>query len=167
MKKIIVIWVLAVLFLIGLNGCCKQIWPKKVVFTPELDLAIKDHISQHGLESPFVLLIGNDGRLFAMGVDGETFTPCRAPRPEEIQIDDANQVKKNREQTVKNKKKSETPADLPICEGMKEIKGIFPVENITIMTVKKNPRYKMVTTPDGTLERRCTPYPWESPNVCD
>lgn len=167
MKKVIVVWFLTVLFLVGLNGCCAQIWPKKVVFTPELDLAIQDMVAEHGLKSPMVLLIGDDGRTFAMGVDGKTFTPCRAPTPDEIQSDDANKVEKGRRQSRENKKESETMSDLSICEGMKDIKGIFPVENITIMTVKKNPIFRWVRTGSGGLEEQCIPGPMEDKSVCD
>lgn len=159
---------LAVLFLTGLNGCCTQIWPKKVVFTPELDLAIQDQIAKYGLESPIVLLMGDDGRLFAMDIDGKTFAPCRAPRPDEIQSDDANEVTKGRKQVRENKKEHATLSDVPICEGMKDIKGIFPVESITIMKVKKNPIYRLVRTGSGGLEEQCIPCPPnEDPSVCN
>lgn len=166
MKKVLIVCALAVFFLVGMNGCCKQIWPKKIVFTPELDLAIKNKISEHGLVQPYVLLIGDDGRIFAMGVDGETFTPCRPPERDEVQSQDTKEAR-GMKQTDVQAKESVSQSELPICEGMKDIKGIFPVESITLMKVKKNPIYRMVRTADGMLERKCTPYPWESSNVCN
>jgi hypothetical protein len=161
MKRIMMIGLLVVLFLTGLTGCCAQLRPKKVVFTPELDLAIQDKIAEHGLESPMVLLIGVDGRTVAMDEDGKTFMPCRAPRLEEIQSDDVKQAQKGRKQSRENQ------SDLPICEGMKEIKGIFPVESITIMTVKKNPIYRMVRNGSGGLEEQCIRAPGDPENACD
>ncbi|MGD9006614.1 MAG: hypothetical protein PVG41_01775 [Desulfobacteraceae bacterium] len=167
MKKVVVIWFLTVLFSVGLNGCCAQLWPKKVKFTPELDLAIKDKIAEHGLESPFVLLIGDDGRTIAMGVDGKTFTPCRAPELEEIQGDDFSQAEKGKRQSRENKKEREVLSELPICEGMKDIKGLFPVESITIMKAKKNPLYRWVRNGRGMLEEQCIRVPGDPVNACD
>jgi hypothetical protein len=167
MKKNGLLWLLTALCFVGLTGCCAQLRPQKVVFTPELDLAIKAKIAEYGFESPMVLLIGDNGQTFALGVDGKTFTPCRAPEPEELQLDDTGQMAKGKQQSPANKENRKTASALPICEGMKDIKGIFPVESITIMTVRKNPIYRLVRTGSGRLEEQCIPVPGEDQRVCD
>jgi hypothetical protein len=166
MKKMIMALIVVVLFLVGLTGCCSNLQPKKVIptpkkviFTSELDLAIKEKITEHGFESPIVLLVGDNGKTIAMDLDGNTFKPCRAPKPEEIEVDDPKQVKGDSRQSYANEPEKEVSSELPICRGMKDITGIFPIKNITIMKVKKNPWYEIINTPDGGLAERCHPIP--------
>jgi hypothetical protein len=166
MKKNFMVGLLATLFLAGLNGCCNKIMPRKIVFTPELNLAIKNKISEQNLKAPIVLLIGDDGRTFAMAANGEAFTPCRPPNADEISSANTDETKKNMKQTDKKVQRTVMESDLPICRGMKDTIGIYSVENIAIMRVRVNPVYKLVRTADGMLEMQCTRLPWEPPNVC-
>lgn len=166
MKKHLVIGLLAVFFLAGLNGCSTTIFPRKIVFTPELDLAIKNKITEKNLKAPIVLVIGKDGQTFAFAANGKAFAPCRFPTLEEIKHDKMDEAKNKMDRTARKAQESVMESDLPICKGLQEIKGIFSAEGITVMKTKVNPIYILVRTADGMLEQQCTPLPWEPPTVC-
>lgn len=166
MKKNIMVWLSAGLFLALLNGCCTKIWPTKIVFTPELDMAIKDKIHEKELKDPFVLLVGKDGRVFALSEEGRSFTPCRPPTIDETAVTKDQTARESMKQTDVMAQKAVMESDLPVCRGLKDIKGVLDIEDITIMKTRKNPIYRLVRTADGGLEEQCIPLPWESPSVC-
>lgn len=166
MKKYLMIGLLAVFFLAGLSGCSTIIFPRRIVFTPELDLAIKNKISEEGLKAPSVLVIGKKGQVFAFAADGKAFTPCRFPKVEELKQAETDEAKNKMKQTDTDARESVLESNLPICKGAHGIKGVFSAESITIVRTKVNPIYTLVRTADGMLEQQCTPLPWEPPTVC-
>jgi hypothetical protein len=167
MRQSFMVGLFTVLFLVGLNGCCARIMPRKIVFTPELDMAIKNKINAEALKKPIVLLIGRDGRVFALNDQGETFRPCRPPTADDIQNAATDEKDEMSKQTDVRVKDAVMVSDLPICEGMKNIKGIFPVNTITIMRAKRNPIYDTVHSADGSLEQRCILTPFDPPGACN
>lgn len=160
MKNIHFYGMLSISLIFMINGCCKQFWPQKIVFTPELQMALDRELSLHDLEDPLVLVIGKSGKTIALKKDGNTFTPCRPPAPDKItdspvQIDPSseNALVRTDIRTSRAVRKSK----LPVCKGLQNAQKVFPVETVTIMKTRVNPFCLTVTGPDGECGERCFP----------
>ncbi len=140
MKKNLLFGFAGILIMFGMSGCCKVYWPEKIVFTPEVKMQIDKEIDRLNLKNPAILVVGQEGKTFAVTQDGETYKPCRPPQE---QYD-----KKTR--TPYNKK-------LPVCRGMEDIQRVLDTNPLTIMDTKKNPYCRIVRDPYGGYQERCYP----------
>jgi hypothetical protein len=162
MKKSFYYGFLVILLVFLANGCCKQIRPRKIVFTPELQIALDHEIEKLGTKNPVLFIVGDGGQVIALTIDGKTFDRCRPPDLAQGQDSTTKQsdVRKEGAMTDRPAKQEIMESDLPVCQGMQNIKEIFPFETVTIMKNKKNPWCRVVAGPDGAYEERCLPFPW-------
>ncbi len=169
MKRNLFFGFAVILLMFGLTGCCKQFWPEKIVFTPEVQMGIDEEIKKHNIENPIILVVGDDGSIVALGKEGHTFMPCRPPEQydneDKIASGDTSQKKSTKPaQTGKSRvaaanrlttAKAINIKDLPICEGMVNIQKVQEATPITILNVKKNPRCRIVRSSRGGYQEKC------------
>lgn len=166
MKKRLFGSIVAMMVLFGLSGCAKQIWPQKIVFTPELNMAIDEQVKDAGLEDPIIIVFGKEGQKFVLSKEGKAFEPCRPPLPEDSQSAAQGKTDTQKQYTARLKAQTKTDQtvdvkDLPVCQGMTGIDRIFPIDEITILSVKKNPWCIVIPGPGGVYQEKCFPLPGE------
>jgi hypothetical protein len=135
--------ILALVTLCG--GCAQRIWPEKIVFTPELRMAVDEELSKLGAENPLVMIVTEKGGTIGLTKDGKTFKPCKPP--EGLQKDQSS--------------RDTMQKDLPICKGLADNVRFVSFETISILDTHKNPWCRIIRNPDGSYQEKCIPFPWE------
>lgn len=149
MRKHVLIGLSLSLCLFGISGCCKKIWPQKIIFPPDLQMTLDEEISRLGIENPLLLIVSQDGQTIALTTEGQTFSPCQPP------------VAPMEEKTDRSYQGTQPESNLPLCKGMVDIREFYPFKTITVASSRRNPFCIIVRTPDGGYQERCFPLPGE------